>query len=228
MKTNKTELVFLVDRSGSMSTIRKDMEGALSKLIEDQKTLNSECVVTYYQFDCNGYNLNLNGTFVENILDKVYEAKPIKEVGSIVIDPRGGTPLHDAICLSMDEVGKRLALTKEEDRPERVLFFVISDGEENSSRTFSGKDVKKRVDHQSNVYKWKIEFLGCNFDAVSVGTSIGINFGSTMTFNHSTIGIRNAIGSLSSKIMSYRSMDSTTYCNSNIDYTEDERKQAGQ
>lgn len=222
MKKNLTELIILCDRSGSMNNIKVDIEGALSELIKKQSNIDGECLFTFYQFDKNDWNDS------EKILDKIYESVSINNIKKIEISPRGTTPLNDAICMAIDEVGVRLSNTKEEDRPERVLFFVISDGEENSSKTYTGKDVKTRVDHQTNMYKWKIEFLGCNFDAIAAGTSLGVNVGSAITFNSSTQGIYNAIGSLSNKICSYRAMDCETYMTSTIDYTEDERKQAGQ
>jgi hypothetical protein len=187
---NKTEIILLVDRSGSMSTIKADMEGGFKTFLEAQKALPGEATVTYYQFD--------------TVLDKVFETLPLKDVNSITIDPRGGTALVDAACEVIDKVGQRLAKTPELDRPTSVVFVIITDGEENSSRKFVAKDLKDRITHQQDKYNWKFVFLGSNIDAISVSANYGISKDSTLEFASNAKGIQASIGTLTRSMACYR------------------------
>ena len=96
----------------------------------------------------------------------------------------GRTALNDAVCQAIDETGKKLASMREEERPSKVLFVILTDGEENASRSFTNRDVKKRIQHQTDVYKWGFVFLGANQDAFATGQEMGI--ASSMCLNINT------------------------------------------
>lgn len=193
MKTNLSEIVLLVDRSGSMSRIRDDMEQGLAEFIQKQKELPGECVVTSYTFD--------------SLLEKQFEKQPIQNIAKVVIQPRGSTALIDALAKTINEVGVRLSNTTESERPAQVIFIVITDGEENSSREFKIEKVKEMVKHQQNVYKWNFIFLGSNIDAISTGDTYGFLSAASMTYESSSKGVRAMAGNLSDITACYRSGD---------------------
>lgn len=183
MKKDKTEIVLVVDNSGSMASIKNDTEGGLATFLKEQKELPGECNITYYQFS--------------NNTTKIFENKPIKEVNSINISPSGSTALFDAVGQAIDEVGKRLAQTPEVERPELIIFVISSDGEENASREFTKAQIADKVKHQTDIYKWQFIFLGANFDAFTEGQSYGFQGGKTMQYSTSSAGITGGYASVS-------------------------------
>tara|TARA_R110000765_G_scaffold7963_2_gene25957 strand:- start:1266 stop:1892 length:627 start_codon:yes stop_codon:yes gene_type:complete len=182
MQKNKTEIVIVVDRSGSMGAIREDMEGGIKGFITEQQKLEGETRITYCQFDTE-YEL-------------VFENKIAADVKDIAIVPRGMTALVDAVGRSINEVGERLAKTDKKDRPEKVIFLVITDGMENSSRELSAEKVKEMVQHQEDEYNWEFVFLGSNIDAVAVGATMGFQQKGSMTYDSNTVGVTNALNSV--------------------------------
>jgi hypothetical protein len=190
MSTQKTELVIILDRSGSMATIRNDIEKGFNTYLEDQRNLPGKCEVTLYQFDDN--------------CEKIYQTKPIADVRSVEIHPRGSTALIDAVCRAIKEVGDRLSSTPECDRPGKVIFQILTDGEENASREFSISQMRDMVKHQTEKYSWEFIFLGTNIDAISTGSSYGYSSGKSMSFNSSTEGITSTFSALSIATRSLR------------------------
>lgn len=201
MKKDYTKIVFVVDRSGSMGSITKDIIGGYNKFIADQKALkHGTCDVSFYQFD--------------NIYEAVYENTPldfVKDLDEQTYVPRGGTALLDAVGRTIDQVGKQLAALKEEQRPEKVLIVIITDGEENSSHVYNSEKIKQMVTHQTDKYKWAFTYIGANQDAWAVGNSIGINATSNLTWASNTTGTANAFFSLNNATSNYRSATSASY-----------------
>jgi uncharacterized protein YegL len=205
MKKNKSEIVIVLDRSGSMSSIKNDIELGFKEFLNKQKAIPGEAFVSLYQFD--------------NISEKVYELKNISEISSISIEPRGGTALIDAVSRAINDVGERLKATKEEDRPENVIFLILTDGEENSSKEFTLEKMKESITHQQDVYSWKFVFLGTNIDAISAGSSYGVAVGTTLGFASTSKGISSTFDTLSKATACYRS-------NVGYDFTEEDRTEA--
>jgi uncharacterized protein with von Willebrand factor type A (vWA) domain len=203
MKKNKSEIVIVLDRSGSMSSIKNDIEQGFKAFLEKQKLIEGEAFVTLYQFD--------------NSHEKVFELKDIKDVTGVLIDPRGGTALIDSVCKAINEVGERLGNTPEDDRPESVIVIVLTDGEENQSREFTLEQMKEKVTHQQDVYKWNFVFLGTNIDAISVAGGYGIAAGSTLGFTK--LGAMATFDSLSDSTSAYRGLMSYAF-------SEEERAKA--
>ena len=164
MKENLTELVFILDRSGSMSGLERDTIGGFNSMLEKQKKESGEAFVTTVLFD-DKYKL-------------LHDRNDIKRVNAITEKEyyvRGSTALLDAIGITINNIGIALSDTNKEERPGKVLFVIITDGMENSSREFSYEKIKEMVEHQKSKYAWDFIFLGANIDAIMTAGSFGIS-----------------------------------------------------
>lgn len=189
MKENLTELVFIVDRSGSMGPLTDDTIGGFNSMIEDQKGKTGETYVTTVLFNqC--YDVLLNHI----------DIKEIPPMTKSDYFPWGLTALLDAVGLTIDNIGKRLADTPEEERPDNVVFVIITDGEENSSKEYSKSKVKEMIKHQQDKYSWTFMFLGANIDAVNEASNLGINTDFAKTYTASNVGVQSVYRSLSKAI----------------------------
>lgn len=191
MKPNYTHIALLIDRSGSMISIKDDMEGGLESFIQKQKALDGECTLSVVQFD--------------DQYEKIINFKDIKEVDKIVIEPRGWTALIDAACKFINETGQTLNSLPESKRPEKVLFLIITDGYENSSREFKAEDLKEKIKHQEEKYKWEFVYLGANQDAFTVGSGYGISASKMSNFKGTKKSITTMFASVSDAAAVYRS-----------------------
>lgn len=162
MRKELTDITVVMDRSGSMSTHKLDAEGGLKTFIEQQAGQPGDCLFTLVQFDT-----------VYEFVHRAVNLKYIIPVCSLV--PRGGTALLDAVGRAIVETGDRLKNISENDRPGLVVFVIITDGEENSSREFTKAKVKEMIEHQQSVYKWKFTYIGSNQDAFAEAGGIGIS-----------------------------------------------------
>ena len=179
MRENLTEMVFVLDRSGSMSGLADDTIGGFNELIEKQKKIEGRAYVTTVLFD-HEYEVLHDHVALEEVApltDKEYFA-------------RGSTALLDAVGRTIDAVGARLAATVEEERPEHVVFVITTDGRENSSREYTAKRVRGMIEHQQQKYSWQFVFLGANMDAVSEARKLGISAKYAADFTPSHSGVR--------------------------------------
>src|SRR6476659_9011706 len=158
--TDLTHLYFLLDRSGSMNTIVEDTVGGFDAFIAEQRKTAGECTVTLAQFD--------------DAYEEVYVDRPIAEVPSLVLAPRGTTALLDSIGRLVVDAGKRLAAMPEGRRPGTVIVGIMTDGMENASREWTHDQVKQLIERQTDVYQWQFLYLGADQDAIEVGARIGV------------------------------------------------------
>ncbi len=185
-----TEIVVVLDRSGSMQAVREDMVGGLNRFIKDQKKLPDKARFTLVQFDteyetiCNGMALN--------------------KVGMLDLVPRGCTALLDAIGRTINLTEDRLRQLTKKDKPSKVLFLIITDGHENSSHEFTKKQILEMIRQQKDKNKWEFVFLGANQDAIDEGAQIGIGVHQALTYAPTAKGISSAFASLSSNTSNYR------------------------
>lgn len=207
MNKQKTELVLVIDNSGSMQNIRADMEGGLNTLLASQKKAEGECVVTYYRFSSD--------------TQRVYENRTLNEIDEIKIVPDASTALLDAIGLAVDEVGSRLAKTPENERPEKVVFVVITDGEENSSTKFKPSQIKEKIKHQEDKYSWQFIYLGSNQDAFTKGQDYGFGGQRSASYMPNTQSVNSTFNILDKKLTSYRSF--TTCSTAKMTFDDQER-----
>ena len=193
----KTEIVVVMDRSGSMQRVCEAAMGGFNSFVEDQKTCEGEAKLTLIQFSTD-YEIVYNGVPLQDV-------KPLTPE---TYRPRGWTAMLDAIIRAIDEVGERLHTTPEADRPDKVIFVILTDGEENSSKEYprpGGFQVcKDKVQHQTNVYNWDFIFLSANQDAVLAGGAIGVAPSFTKQYTDSWFGTRSAYGCSSEAVKSLR------------------------
>lgn len=164
MKKNLTELVFILDKSGSMSGLEKDTIGGYNSMLEQQRKVDGECVITTVLFD-NRYEL---------LHDRIdFRAiKPITEKEYFV---GGSTALLDAVGKTIHKIGMAQKNTTRDYRAEKVMFVIITDGEENASCHYSATQVKEMIRRQKERYGWEFIFLGANIDAVETAGRFGID-----------------------------------------------------
>jgi len=164
MKKGLTEIVFILDRSGSMSGLESDTIGGYNSMIEKQKKEEGEALISTVLFD------GLTDVLHDRVsLDKI---SPITEKEYYV---RGSTALLDAVGGAIHHIGNVHKYAREEDVPEKTLFIITTDGMENSSRQYSYDKVKKMIEKQKEKYHWEFIFLGANIDAVSVADRFGVD-----------------------------------------------------
>jgi uncharacterized protein YegL len=189
MRNDLTEVVAILDRSGSMEQLTNDTIGGYNSFIEGQKNVSGEVNLTTVLFD-DKYEVLHNRVNLRNIskiTNKEYFA-------------RGSTALFDALGKTINDIGKKLRDTPEKDRPGKVIFFIITDGYENASKEFSGEKIKEMIELQRNKYSWEFIFFGANIDSTAVGDSIGIknayNYTATedcapLAFEAASMAVRN-------------------------------------
>jgi hypothetical protein len=171
---NLTEIICLVDRSGSMDSVRDDSIGGFNAFLKEQQdSKHGKCLLTYVQFDSQS-------------IDTVHECKPIHRVPKLTHDtfvPRGGTPLREAMCKTIDDAGRRFAALDEDKRPGNVVFVVLTDGEENASgKGFTHEMLQEKVRIQTDDFDWTFVFLAQNIDAFAAGRSIGVDMNNAKHF----------------------------------------------
>jgi hypothetical protein len=170
---NLTHIYFLLDRSGSMESIRLDTEGGFDAFIREQQQTPGECRVTLAQFDTE--------------YEEVYRDRPVGEVPPLHLQPRGMTALLDSIGRLVGEAGARLAALPEDERPGIVIVGIMTDGHENSSRELSHPQVKAMIERQTKEYGWQFLYLGADQDAIEVGASIGVPKEHAMTYSRGRV-----------------------------------------
>lgn len=211
MKDNYCHISVVLDRSGSMASIRTDTIGGLYTFVEEQKKVDGNATLSLVQFD--------------DVVDDVFIFNDINDIDinkDYNFIPRGMTALYDAIGRSIVKTGEELSKMSEDERPSKVIFVIITDGAENSSREYSHGDINKMIKHQSDTYSWEFVFLGANIDAVSTATSLGIKGGNSITYAANSKGVDNVYGSVSSNLSAFRCA-STLDASSYSFFTQDDR-----
>ena len=172
-----TAIALLVDRSGSMQSIRGDAEGAIAAFIEAQRQVEGRCTIRLSDFD------------VE--YRTVYPSTPIDAAPAYVLRPRGSTALLDGIGRLTVEFGDELSAMPEDERPGKVIVVVQTDGLENSSTEWTVEKINSLITEQREKYAWDYVYLGANQDAIQVGAQMGFAAGSSITYSASARGAVN-------------------------------------
>ena len=177
MKKNLTELVFILDRSGSMAGLEADTIGGFNSMIERQKKAEGEALVSTVLFS--------NDSTV--IYDRV-DLRKIEPMTPKQYYVFGCTALIDAIGSAIHHIGNVHKYAREEDVPEHTVFVITTDGMENASHLYTSDEVKAMVQRQKEKYGWEFLFLGANIDAVETASHFGIGRDRAVTFNNDSVG----------------------------------------
>lgn len=172
MKRKFTEIVFILDRSGSMAGLETDTIGGFNSLIQKQKKEEGKALVSTVLFD--------DKTEVLHDRKELDKIEPLTDKDYYV---RGCTALLDAVGGAIHHIGNVHKYARAEDRPEKTLFIITTDGMENASRRYSYEKVKQMIERQKKRYGWEFLFLGANIDAVSVAGQFGIALEKAVRFH---------------------------------------------
>ena len=172
MRKDLTELVFIIDRSGSMSGLESDTIGGFNSMIRKQKQAEGEALISTVLFD------NVSEVLHDRV--NVKDIQPMTEYDYTV---RGTTALLDAIGGAIHHIGNVHKYARQEDVPEHTMFVITTDGMENASRYYSSDKVKKMIERQKVKYGWEFLFLGANIDAVETASHFGIGADRAVNYN---------------------------------------------
>ncbi len=193
MTNNLTELVFILDRSGSMAGLESDTIGGFNALIAKQKKESGDCYVSTVLFD--------------NECEVLHDRIPLQDVPCITdrdYTVRGCTALIDAIGGAIHHIGNIHKYARKEDIPSHTLFVITTDGMENASKKYTSREVKMMIERQKEKYGWEFLFIGANIDAVETATRIGIDHNRAVNYNADTKGTKTVYESLCAPICAMR------------------------
>jgi hypothetical protein len=240
MKQGYTHIVVVLDSSGSMGTILNDTIGGFNTFLEGHKKAEGEATLTLIEFDqpysfknrVAGKPATLYGGVPDekcsvdpevNVKFDFLDIKNVPELNKKNYVPNGGTPLLDTIAVAMNRTGKALAAMPESLRPEKVLFVIITDGEENASVVYNHQKVMEMIQHQTIVYKWEFMYLGANQDAIQAGAAFGMSATRSMSYGTTKDAINSTYNVLASKTTAFRNAGSVAEATASLDFTMEER-----
>ena len=209
MKKGLTELVFVLDRSGSMSGLEADTIGGFNGLIEKQKKEDGEAFVSVVLFDDQ----------TEVLYDRI-DLKKIEPMNDRQYYVRGCTALLDAVGGAIHHIGNVHKYARREDIPEKTLFIITTDGMENASNRYSYQKVRQMVERQKKKYQWEFLFLGANMDAVQVAHQFGVKANRAVRFESDGMGTELNFRVMSRIVSCARSAGSATMMDEAIDCDE--------
>ena len=196
MRKGLTEIVFILDRSGSMSGLEADTIGGFNSLIAKQKREEGEAIVSTVLFDdeCQVLHDRVDLSKIEALTDRDYYV-------------RGCTALLDAVGGAIHHIGNVHKYAREEDKPEKTLFIITTDGQENSSRRYDYKRVKHMVERQKEKFGWEFLFLGANIDAAAEAEKFGIRKERAVDYHADHVGTAVNYKALSKAVSCVRSCE---------------------
>lgn len=190
---NTTELVFIIDRSGSMHGLENDTIGGFNSMIDRQKSNKNKCFVTTFLF-------NHHSTILHDRLP-LSKIKPITEQDYTV---SGSTALIDTVCDAVRHIKAIHKYARKKDVPAHTIFVIITDGYENCSHKYTYADLSSMINMQKNKYGWEFMFIGANIDAVDTAATMGISEERTANYKADAKGTRLLYDTLSETIDNYR------------------------
>ncbi len=193
MRKNLTEIVFIIDKSGSMSGLEPDTIGGFNSMLSKQREEEGEAFVSTVLFDTH-----------QTVLHDRVPLDKIKDMTRDQYRVGGCTALLDAMGDAIRHIGNVHKYAREEDRPEKTIFIITTDGYENSSRRYSYDDIRRLVERQKEKYHWEFLFLGANIDAISVAGRFGIHADRAVTYEHDAYGTSLNYEAMSDALSSFR------------------------
>lgn len=228
--SNLTEIIAVIDRSGSMADLVQETIGGYNNFLEEQKQGPGKAIVTLVQFD-DQYQLDYNGVDVNDAapLTTITEVEKRAKEGAtklVAYQPRGMTALLDAVGKTIVAVGERLAQTPEEKRPGQVIFLIITDGLENASQEYNVYGIREMVQHQTDKYSWTFVFMGGG-DAAFQGAQMAIDHANVAAYSANSAGYGCMFGSVSTGVSRRRKAAAAgQHVNATASLLTDEEKQA--
>lgn len=193
MKKNLTELVFILDKSGSMAGLERDTIGGFNAMLDKQKVQAGECRITTVLFD-HRYELLHDRT----------DIRAVRPITAREYRVGGSTALLDALGKTIHKIATAQKNTSEPFRAKRVMFVIITDGEENASREYAAKEVKEAIRRQKSRYGWEFIFLGANIDAVETAGRFGIDAGRAANYVPDSQGTALNFRAMSETVSAFR------------------------
>lgn len=193
MENKTTELVFIIDRSGSMSGLESDTIGGFNSMLKQQQSVDGKAFVTTVLFD-DEYELLHDRVGIQNV-------KPLTEKDYTT---RGSTALLDAIGKTIHNIRKAQKEASEEDRSEKVMFFIITDGHENASRRYTFQMIQDRIKHYKKKHGWEFLFFGANMDAIAEAAKIGIDDNRAQNYCSDSVGTASVYTAMSAVSTAFR------------------------
>ena len=197
MKNTRTDIVFILDKSGSMRGLEKDTIGGFNSMLEKQKREEGEGTITTVLFD-DRYTLLHDHSNIQT-------TQPLTHSDYYV---EGSTALLDAMGRTINKIAKDQSGMGVEMKADKVLFVIITDGEENSSREFTADKIKWMIDHYQSEYRWEFIFLGANIDAVATARAYGINEDRAVNYHADAAGTQTSYEALGEAISELRCAES--------------------
>lgn len=209
-KQDYTHIAVILDRTGSMESIRDDTIGGFNAFLGEQKQQPGKATLTLVQFDD------------QDPYEVIHQVKTIQVVPELTREtyvPRASTPLLDAIGRGINDLEKCVADMKEDARPSKLVFVVITDGQENASREFRRDQILKMIQDKEKQFGWQFVFLSADLDSIDDALDHGFQAKAAMAFDKSSVGARNAWASVSQNISNYRASRSK-----DVSFSEKDRK----
>lgn len=207
---NKTDITVILDRSGSMNRVKADTIGGFNNFVETQRKVKGQASLSLIQFDDQYEVLYINKDIA--LADKLTDETFL---------PRGMTALLDAVGITINSAGQRFAALPTEERPDKVLFVILTDGFENASKEYKSSKINEMITHQRGKYKWEFMFIGANQDAVLSAQEIGIPASAALTYAGNAKGTEILYSRVASKIASYRQSENAAA----LQFTDEDRKE---
>jgi len=211
MKTDYTHIAVILDRTGSMESIRDDTIGGFNAFLNQQKSEPGSATLTLVQFDSQD---------PYEVIHKFKSLKDVPELSRETFVPRASTPLLDAMGRGINDLEKSLADIKEDEKPSRVVMVIITDGQENSSCEFRKDQIEKMIKEKQAQCDWQFVFLSADLNAIGDALASGVHASSVMAFDKNARGNAAAWASVSSRIADFRANRSK-----GVAFTEEDRAQ---
>lgn len=202
MKKGFSEILCVIDESGSMGVLRNEAIGGFNTFLEDQKKVKGAANLTMATFNSAGsYRVVYDNVDIQNV-------KPLNTEN---YRPGGMTALYDAVAQTMKTAGDRLANTPEKEKPEYVIVAIVTDGDENNSKEHTHAQIAEMIKHQTDKYSWKFVFLAAGMDAKEVATGLNIGSQNAFQFDATPKGVATSYEGMTRATTNYRAGASNAF-----------------